>query len=425
MNDPSAPLPSWAPRQAHLLLDLIAGILPEVMEGTPADRALQNRLSGQKQFGSRDRRLMGDALFARMRWHGAVDDLTPHTALCAAWMLDAAPWPTPLLALLRDLGVDAPPPLASNSSLDERYRAVEKTLGVALPPPDALLPAWWKDESSIWGPWSDRLHEAIHRPPTWLRVDRDRQPELHASLLEDGALWSESSPCSYGFTDSGKVHTWMRQHADCLEIQDISSQQVVRIANPQSGEIWWDACCGAGGKSLQLLDHAGRRLDLTCTDRREIVLRELIERGRRHGLGKVRRYVLDLLHEPDLPNLPFDGILLDAPCSGTGTWARNPDAPLRTSLSDIRQSARRQLQMLRAVLPVLRPGGQLVYAVCSLAQSETRDVVSALLDAEPTLQLQPFASPLGGQTTNGTLALLPKDTRGDGMFVATFVKAPR
>jgi 16S rRNA (cytosine967-C5)-methyltransferase len=88
---------------------------------------------------------------------------------------------------------------------------------------------------------------------------------------------------------------------------------VVRICDPQAGQKWWDACCGNGGKSLQLLDQAERNLDLTCTDRREEVLKELTRRGRRYGLSKVRRYALDLLkNDFQLPNVSFDGILPNA-----------------------------------------------------------------------------------------------------------------
>lgn len=418
-------LPSWAPRQAAVILAMLEATEGRVREGQPADRVLNHLIAGNKKYGSRDRRLIRDAVFCWFRWHGAVGALPLVQGLCAAWALEGREWPPALSAMLEELKWTAPAPFDEATALTERKSLVEDAFSVQLASIDDWLPAWWKTQTGHLGDFTLRLQEHFTRPPTWLRIDQHARESLHQRLLDDGAEWAgEVSPCSYAFADAGKVGRWLQKHPELLEVQDIASQQVVRVCDPQAGEIWWDACCGNGGKSLQLLDHAERQLDLTCTDRREEVLKELTRRGRLHGLSKVRRYALDLLASPlQLPNLRFDGILLDAPCSGTGTWSRNPDAPWRTEASDVQQGHRRQVRMLQAVAPGLRSGGTLVYAVCSLCRSETLEVVEAFTAAHPEFKTCPFPHPLNGQPTDGTLSLLPGETRGDGMFIAKFIKA--
>lgn len=425
MNDPTLPalssLPSWAPRQAAVLLAMLEATEAGVREGQPADRVLNNLMAGNKKYGSRDRRLIRDCVFSWFRWHGAVGDLPLAKGLCAAWFLEAREWPPALQAILEELKVEVPAVLAADSSLEDKRRALAAAFDCTLPPVEEWLPVWWKDQTAHLGPYENRLNEHMKRPPTWLRVDHTARKLLHDQLIEDGAEWA--GPGAYAFEDAGKISRWLQAQSEYIEIQDLASQQVVRICNPQAGQKWWDACCGNGGKSLQMLDAADRNLDLTCTDRREEVLAELTKRGRRHGLSKVRRYALDLLQtDLQLPKIAFDGVLVDAPCSGTGTWSRNPDAPWRTEASDIQQAFRRQLKLLQAVAPALSSGGILVYAVCSICKSETLDVVAAFLEAEPGYQLESFPHPLIGETTDGTLILLPTETRGDGMFVAKFVK---
>ncbi len=424
MTEPTTSLPAWAFGQASHTLALLKAVADAVAKGEPADRALRATMGEQRKYGSRDRRLFGDAVFTWFRWVGVVGKLGPSASgLCAAWYLDARPWEPALLALMQDIKLTPPEVLPASMPLDERLAKGRELFGDTLAPPEDLLPAWLLAQTADWGDVSERLQAHLRRPPTWLRVDHAHREALHEALVADGARWAgDASPCAYGFHDAGKVHDWLHKHPEALEIQDISSQQVVRVAAPQAGETWWDACCGAGGKSLQLLDEAGGAMDLTCTDRREEVLKELTQRGRRHGRARVRRYALDLLQTPELPNLVFDGILVDAPCSGAGTWARSPDGPWRCTEKEVRQAARRQIVLLAAVAPGLRPGGRLVYAVCSHTRAETDQVVDAFLAAHPNFALDPLPHPLSGEATDGRVRVTADQGPGDHMFVARFRK---
>jgi 16S rRNA (cytosine967-C5)-methyltransferase len=425
------PLPAWAPRQGAVILAMLEAVEAGVRESQPADRVLHKLLAGNKKYGSRDRRVISNAVFSWFRWHGAVGEHPLAKGLIAAWALEEVEWPPALLAIAEELGwsperlcEETVSAAETSTPLPERKTKVEALLSLQLTPVEAWLPGWWREETTHLGPFEDRLAEHVNRPPTWLRIDQDLQPVLHDSLLEDGAAWAgEAAPCAYAFSKPGSIKRWLDEHPKGIEIQDLASQQVARVCAPSPGQNWWDACAGSGGKSLHLLDLAEKNLDLTCTDKRDTALRNLVKRARAHGLGKLRHYELDLTSKDlQAPNLPLDGILVDAPCTGTGTWSRNPDGAWRTEEKDVRQAARRQLAMLENVSGSVPEGKVLVYAVCSLTRSETREVVDTFCSTVPGFELDPFPHPLSGALTDGTVTLLPGDLQADGMFIARFIR---
>ena len=115
----------------------------------------------------------------------------------------------------------------------------------------------------------------------------------------------------------------------------------------------------------------------------------------------------------------FDGILLDAPCSGVGTWQRNPHARWSTTMDDVRELAATQLALLNNVAGSLKPGGRLIYAVCTLTRSETTAVADAFATAHP--ELEPLAlSSLG--TDHSSLFLWPHELNANGMFLAAWTR---
>ena len=115
----------------------------------------------------------------------------------------------------------------------------------------------------------------------------------------------------------------------------------------------------------------------------------------------------------------FDGILLDAPCSGVGTWQRNPHARWTTTIQDVKELAVIQKQLLAHAAPSLKPGGKLIFAVCTLTRSETTDVV-ADFNAKFSAEFEPMELPaiFGGQQTAATKTIWPQDLGGNGMFIA-------
>jgi len=213
----------------------------------------------------------------------------------------------------------------------------------------------------------------------------------------------------------------LTDHAAQFVVQDIASQCVGLVCAPQKGDDWWDCCAGAGGKALHLMDLMEQDGKVLATDTRVPTLKELKKRARKYGIRNIRTQPHNAVNdEPFTKN--FDGILVDAPCSGWGTWARNPDARWRTSKRDAIQCANRQVKILNNTAWCVKPGGVLVYAVCTFTRPETEEVVMNFLDANPTFKLDPFANPLTGEATDGQLQIWPWEGPGDAMFIARFIR---
>jgi 16S rRNA (cytosine967-C5)-methyltransferase len=198
-----------------------------------------------------------------------------------------------------------------------------------------------------------------------------------------------------------------------FEIQDLASQLVGLAAAPQPGETWWDACAGEGGKTLHLADLMQNKGLIWASDRSARRLDSLKRRAGRAGLFNYRTVLWE-----DPARLPtktkFDGILLDAPCSGLGTWQRNPQARWTATPEDVSELAGIQHRLLEAVAGSLKPGGRLVYSVCTLTRAETTAVADTFTATHA--DLEPF--PVLGLTPQVTLR--PDQLNANGMFIAAW-----
>ena len=210
-------------------------------------------------------------------------------------------------------------------------------------------------------------------------------------------------------------------HAGRFEVQDLSSQLVGLLCAPQPAQTWWDACAGEGGKMLHLSDLMENKGLIWASDRAAWRLKRLKLRAARAQVFNYRAVPWD--GGPKLPTRTlFDGVLLDAPCTGVGTWQRNPHARWTTTAEDVRQLAAVQRELLGRVAPAVKPGGKLVYAVCTLTRPETLEVVAAFEQAFPEFKPRPMVHPLHpDQPAASSLWLRPED-RGNGMFVASWTR---
>lgn len=202
-----------------------------------------------------------------------------------------------------------------------------------------------------------------------------------------------------------------------FEIQDLASQYLGAALDAHPGMAVWDVCAGGGGKTLQIAAQMQNRGVLYASDIRAYKLDELRLRARRAGFHNIRRFVYDAEHaltlSPELKNTGgFHRILIDAPCSASGTLRRNPDVRFRIMPGDPEKFAALQLKILRAAGGYLRSGGKLVYATCSVFRAENEDVVNAFIKESPALRL--IESRWVGAPT------LDSDT----MFYAVMAKAP-
>jgi 16S rRNA (cytosine967-C5)-methyltransferase len=197
---------------------------------------------------------------------------------------------------------------------------------------------------------------------------------------------------------------------------------------PQPGETVWDACAGLGTKTAhiaQLMNNQGR---LLASDRSDAKLNRLPDEMRRLGVTIATPHRLDLIAE-DASDLPiFDRILVDAPCSGLGVLQKNPDGKWRGSTRELERYQDRQIALLARAALHLRPGGILVYAVCSFEPEENMAVVKAFLQNHPDFAIHHsgMRAAVDSQpallTPEGWLSTLPHRHRMDGFFAAAFFK---
>ena len=196
-------------------------------------------------------------------------------------------------------------------------------------------------------------------------------------------------------------------------MQDLGSQLLLETLGLGPGGRWLDACAGAGGKTLQLARLVGPTGTVVAHDIRRAALDELGVRAARARLGNVR----PTLQPPGAGD--FDGVLVDAPCSGSGTWRRSPHLKWTTTPALVTERAALQTQLLANFAPCVRRGGRLIYATCSLSPEENSRVVTAFLNTHAGFHPEPFARTFGFAPNNGGLTLLPARHDTDGFFVAS------
>ena len=213
-----------------------------------------------------------------------------------------------------------------------------------------------------------------------------------------------------------------------VEIQDEGSQLVVQAvgAGPEMRVL--DYCAGAGGKTLGLAMTMDNRGHVVACDVSEPRLAGAVRRLRRAGVHNVERH---LLVEGDKwakrRRESFDRVLVDAPCTGTGTWRRNPDARLRLARTDLDELLVKQSAILDRAAALVRPGGRLVYATCSVLREENASQVEGFLSRRPDFALLDLRAPDPArpelaahalQAGEGVLRLTPRQHGTDGFFAA-------
>jgi 16S rRNA (cytosine967-C5)-methyltransferase len=272
------------------------------------------------------------------------------------------------------------------------------------------------------------LQQLQREPALWIRSKLGFEAKVASALKDCSPVPSLSgtNPCPTAFRYSGITDLYRTpgfQSGD-FEIQDLASQLVGHAAAPKPGETWWDACAGEGGKTMHLSDLMQNKGLLWASDRSLRRLAKLKERAARAKAFNFRTAPWEGgAHLPT--KTKFDGILVDAPCSGIGTWQRNPHARWTTLPHDVVELAAVERNLLDHVSASLKPGGRLIYAVCTLSRAETTAVAEAFTASHPELTPEPVRLPgvdrVGSELKNGSaVTLWPQDLNANGMFIAAW-----
>lgn len=372
------------------IINNAARILKLVQAGTPADQALRESLVQSRHFTAPgERRGISRAVFTCFRWWRWLDQKDSLQK-----QLEAA--------------------LAIQDRFNKEPESIKAEALAALAVPD-----WLKAEMDPIP--TDWLRQLQREPTLWIRTKQGLGDKVSnslgnctpASVPQLSAPDSQLSAFSYsGLTDLYRTPEFQ---AGEFEIQDLASQLVSLACNPQPGETWWDACAGEGGKTMHLSDLMKNKGLLWASDRSKRRLEKLKERAARAQVFNFRTAPWEGgAHLPTKGK--FNGILVDAPCSGVGTWQRNPHARWTTTPKDVKELAVVQLGLLNHAAGSLKPNGRLIYAVCTLTRAETTAVADAFTAAHPELT----PTPVLGQTPQPTL--WPHELTANGMFLAAWTK---
>lgn len=374
-------------RAGPTTLELAARVVAGSDREHPADGVLREVLRTMRGVSPDKARRVSEAVFAYFRWLGWVDG--------------QAPLESQLRTALecRRAFAEAPEGFAD---ADLRSRAV---------------PAWVKEHVEVTPGWVRSLQR---EPVLWLRARPGQGRALAAELGECRAAGRGPLADALEYRGTNDLFRTPAFQAGGFEIQDLHSQAVGWLCDPQPGQTWWDACAGEGGKTLHLSDLMQNRGLIWATDVAEWRLRRLKLRARRAGVFNYR-----LAHWEGTERLPtrtrFDGVLVDAPCSNLGTWGRNPHARWTTRPEDVTELAALQARLLAQAALAVKPGGRLVYAVCTLTAAETVSLAAAFTGAQPTFRREPLQDPLEVGAADQVDLFLRSDARpANGMYVAAW-----
>ena len=423
---------------------LIDGTSPrDAMAASPSLRLLPSRERAAIA------RLVADTIAARRRLEFLVAGprglaAMPPPARAMTLVLAQAVWSDQLLAAgasrelaANGIDVDFTPLVAASSS---------PAADPGVPPPLAFarrhsLPDWFAERALLqFGDEAEAVVEALAAPaPRTVRANLLRVADRDELARELAAAGIATTPARHaptalhvhGDADLFATAAWQR---GAFEQQDEASQLVAAVTAPPPGGKVLDLCAGNGGKTLALAAALRNRGVVAATDVHAGRLRGLRERARRAGATNLQVYELTSGDWPE-PVRMFaahaDRILVDAPCSGTGSWRRRPEARWSFDEVSLAAVAGTQQALLRAAADALRPGARLVYATCSLLAAENEQQILALRAARPALEPVRIAEILGGAAAGpiadatGTYLSLRPDRHGCDGFFAAVLRRPR
>jgi 16S rRNA (cytosine967-C5)-methyltransferase len=394
----------------------------------PADAVLSAYFRNHPESGQRDRSLIAEGAYAYLR----------HKRSLEAYAQSTEPRRLAIAVIVHALGHslrDVEPALKRQ---DVAWLAESKARRPERLPPAAAadLPDWlWTRLGELYGE-EERtaLVRALNAPaPMDLRVNPMKltRDEALVRLRGDGLDVAPTPHASLGLRVRGRPA--LQRHPlfldGSLEVQDEGSQLLAHLVAPRRGEMVVDFCAGAGGKTLllgALMRSQGR---LYAFDVDPTRLARLTPRLRRSGLSNVHPQLITSERDPKVKRLAgkIDRVLVDAPCTGLGTLRRNPDLKWRTGPDDVTELAQKQKRILAAAATLVKPGGRLVYATCSLLPEENEAIVADFAATHPQFVPVDASTALAAAGvklgTGPTLRLAPHRDGCDGFFAALFERS--
>lgn len=362
----------------HLVEEILGSLDLIFHEGQRADKVIEKALKSHKKWGSRDRKFFAENVYEVVRWR----------RLLAALAGGENPWRVWAVHWLR-AGHELPNDWPETQGLSlETLRRREK--GISSPAvresfPDEL----YEIGSSELGPEWESVAHALNKPAeVFLRVNGLRAlPQEVTASLEKEQIFAEAVgvkelPWALRLKERKNTFATQAFRDGLFEVQDAASQLIAPLLDPQPGQRVIDACAGGGGKTLHLAALMRNKGKIIAMDVHDWKLQELKTRARRNGVDIVETRLIDSTKAVKRLAESADRVLLDVPCSGLGVLRRNPDAKWKLNHEEITRLRTLQSEILGSYSQMVKKGGQLVYATCSVLPSENEKQVQAFLAAK-------------------------------------------
>jgi len=379
------------------ILDLVIAAARD--NGPAADKIIADWFRTRRFAGSGDRRAVRELAYGAIRRCGEIPQSGRAAMLCLA-QSDAA------LKALFDGSPHAPQPIAEGE----------------LPADSGIAPHWLEEALAASDISGDEAAALLSRAPLDLRVNTLKASADSLDLAEPGEPTQARHALRLPF--GTPVEQWAAHQNGLVEIQDTASQLACEVVAASPGETVIDLCAGAGGKTLALAAAMQNRGRIVACDIDRARLSHLGPRAVRAGATIIESQLLNPGRE--LSGLAewldkADAVLVDAPCSGTGTWRRNPEARWRLSPKQLARYGEVQAQLIDIAAQLVRPGGRLIYATCSLLDSEGADQIASFLARNPGFRADTPELAAGRPRGSG-LRLSPCHDGTDGFFVARLLR---
>ncbi len=430
-------------------IDLMDSILTawQSEKRIPADKLLENYFKTHRYIGSKDRGAISELLYWTLRhksciewWLGAVNFpyASSRPMVLAALVLRGEYDTNGLQAMTQDSRF-SPPSLTPPDKKMAEALAGKPLLSPNMPDHVQLnYPRWLTPllKESFGDDYKEALLALSQQAPTDLRANtlKTTREALLESLSKDGfdVEPTPTSPVGVRLKKRGPVFTAECFKKGWFEVQDEGSQIVALLTDASPGHKVIDFCAGAGGKTLAIaaqMENKGRILAWDTSEKR---LSQITQRLRRAGVGNVQTHVLSSETDSFIKRHKYsaDRVLVDAPCSGTGTWRRNPDLKWRFTEQDLAEVVAVQERVLESASRLVKPGGRLIYATCSILKQENDEQVARLLTKKSDFRVV-CAQKVWSKTSSDEgnepvsyLSLAPHKDGVDGFFAAVLERLP-
>jgi len=416
-------------------------VIADVLNGKPLDTAL---VSHGDRIGERDQGLVAELTHGVSRWHPRLQQqlngLVERPLAKKLRNIEAL-----LLVGLYQLQYTRIPAHAAISATVQAVMTLRQPKlkglvnavlrraqreGLEADPDDPALPGWWLDRLKTDWPkdWQRLARAGNSRPPMVLRVNQRKQSrDVYLARLTEAEIAAEEiipDTTAIELTSGTAVQSLPGWSEGDVAIQDGAAQYAAGLINAEPGQRLLDACAAPGGKTCHLLESCEdlKLVALDCDPQRVTRIHENLQRL---GLKATLKTGDATQTNTWWDGESFDHILLDAPCSGSGVLRRHPDMKLLRRASDIPALVQLQNQLLNALWPLLKPGGQFLYATCSVFAAENDQQISKFLDQQADAKVQSIDLPAGRKTSNGWQILTgdgPPPNGHDGFFYALLKK---